>query len=472
MFKNKKIVRLYAFPWIFLVLCICGIHYFLKRYFPEVTIHQIIFFLNSPMTGVDTQIAHKFLTKCIFMPALASLIICYLPEIRKMCTPIFKFLGKYPYTKTMSLISISLISLCLAHTLCQKRVWNFFFAKYSDFYEKNFVTPTPDNISFTHKKNLIILHVESLEKTFENKEFFGSSMLPHLEKLERQGIQFSNYQNGFATDYTQGSLIALFSGLPSTHIPSNMTNVFGKNMKILPNYYSLGKILADNGYETYSLQGTKSDFAGQKPFLQTHGISHIEDFDTIKQNYPSYEITGAWGYGDNEVLSVLKDKITKIDHKKPYFIYVATIDTHAHYLPDAHEPSKFSNKYKNIIYNTNIKIAEFINWFKTQPDYKNTVIVIIGDHLRMGDNFKMPRKRAIYNLFLNAPRPETTNRYFTQIDLFPSILEAIGGKIPNHHLGLGVSVFSKEKTLAECYTTKELEEHLEKKNKLYESLWQ
>lgn len=64
-----------------------------------------------------------------------------------------------------------------------------------------------------------------------------------------------------------------------------------------------------------------------------------------------------------------------------------------------------------------------------------------------------------------------TNRKFSQIDLGPTILEAIGIKIKNDALGLGRSVFSDEKTLLEKYDTKDLFDLMKKKSKFLKNLW-
>jgi phosphoglycerol transferase len=97
--------------------------------------------------------------------------------------------------------------------------------------------------------------------------------------------------------------------------------------------------------------------------------------------------------------------------------------------------------------------------------------VVLGDHLRMGTNFSTPAHRDIYNLFIHAPHVARTDRLFTQIDLFPTILEALGASVKDHRLGIGTSVFSHEPTLAERFTDKELSDELQKQNLLYNNLW-
>lgn len=65
---------------------------------------------------------------------------------------------------------------------------------------------------------------------------------------------------------------------------------------------------------------------------------------------------------------------------------ISTIDTHGSYKPSV-PINKYENKYENGIYNADASIANFINWVKEQSFYKDTVIVVVGDHLRMGGGY-------------------------------------------------------------------------------------
>ena len=71
-------------------------------------------------------------------------------------------------------------------------------------------------------------------------------------------------------------------------------------------------------------------------------------------------------------------------------------------------------------------------------------------------------------------RPEYTveplnekNRLFTTLDLFPSTLAAMGCEIEGNRLGLGVNLFSDEKTLAEKYGYDYMFDEMGKMSKFY-----
>lgn len=59
------------------------------------------------------------------------------------------------------------------------------------------------------------------------------------------------------------------------------------------------------------------------------------------------------------------------------------------------------------------------------------------------------------------------NRIYTALDTYPTILGAMGVDINGKKLGLGVNMFSEEKTLAEKYGYSYVDKELQKKSKFY-----
>lgn len=96
----------------------------------------------------------------------------------------------------------------------------------------------------------------------------------------------------------------------------------------------------------------------------------------------------------------------------------------------------------------------FIEWCREQPFYEDTVIVIVGDHPRM-DSYLVDGvsyyDRTVYNCILNSAveADNTQFREFTHMDIFPTVLAAMGFEIEGERLGLGTNLFSREETLAE-----------------------
>lgn len=467
-FSKLKLRRLYAFPAVFLLAFTIAVFRYMHKHFADANLGQILFFLNTPSEGADENLKRWFIEHCILTPSLYALTACYLPELLKLLRIKVPF-AKVSYNCFISLLSLFLTVGYIFYKVDLSTIERFLSNESTDFYEQHYAEPRDADIQLPVKKNLIVLHVESFEKTFENREFFGENLLADFEDIEAQGVQFKNFVNGFATDFTQGSIIALFTGMPVKY--GSLVHRVGRYMHFFHGYYSLGKILKDNGYTLAAVQGTDSKFGGMEVFLIDNEVEDKTDSKVIKKKYPQYSQNSPWGYTDDVVLDIAKEKVAELANKPPYFLHVQTIDTHVKHKKKLQKSASNGNIYHEMIRQTCKDVAEFLRWIRQRPDYKDTVIVLIGDHLRLGNDFPMPEERRIYNLFLNTPQPENVDRTFTQVDLFPTIIEAMGGKIKGHRLGIGTSVFSNEQTFSEKYSEDYLHETLAKRNKLYEEMF-
>lgn len=187
-----------------------------------------------------------------------------------------------------------------------KNFLDFFNEEYSTFYEENYISVSKDDLKIENKKNLIFIIVESLEQTFSDSEVYGKNLIPNLSKLD--GIKFSNFENGYATDYTAGMIIGSFTGLPP-YLSLRDLNYYGHLQTPYPAILSLGRMLKNNGYYTSYILGSKVEFAGTNEFLSTHGIDEMIDRGDIEKEFPNLKIAGKWGYGDSDVFSVAQSKL-------------------------------------------------------------------------------------------------------------------------------------------------------------------
>ena len=117
-------------------------------------------------------------------------------------------------------------------------------------------------------------------------------------------------------------------------------------------------------------------------------------------------------------------------------------------------------------------VGEFIQKIKTTPYYKDTTIVILGDHLlptRM--KYIKRHKRGIFNVFLNLPDQLEINnqKTFSSLDIAPTILESLNIKMSPRSFGLGRSLFSNNQTLMEKYKTK-LKTLIKQQSTVYDKL--
>ena len=101
--------------------------------------------------------------------------------------------------------------------------------------------------------------------------------------------------------------------------------------------------------------------------------------------------------------------------------------------------------------------------------------MIVGDHLSMQNDFFIDRgafKRYVYSCIIN-PRKKVgnfSNRVFTALDIYPTVLYSIGADVKGDKLGLGVNLFSDKKTLAEEYGLRYLDLKLQDKSFFYDDV--
>lgn len=349
----------------------------------------------------------------------------------------------------------------------------------TDLFKKYYISPDDVVIEFPQeKRNLIYIFLESTEMTNVSKEnggVFDTSIMPNLEKLALDNINFSNSnllggaQESYGTGWTVAAMIAQTAGIPLKlkidDYESNSTN--------FNNITTLGDILNDNGYHSYLLLGSDSNFGGRRAYFSNHNYNISDYYSAIEEGKISQDYYEWWGYEDSKLFDYAKEKLEKISKDdEPFNLTILTANTHFTdgYLEDSCE-NVFDNDYANSFYCSDQMISEFIYWVEKQDFYDNTTIIITGDHPTMQNNFYDIDKnytRCLYNAFINVEvdHLNNKNRIFTTMDMFPTTLGALNVKIQGNRLGLGTNLFSNKKTIPEMIGIDNFNREL-KKNSVY-----
>ncbi len=365
-------------------------------------------------------------------------------------------------------------------------------ASNSDFFEKYYIDGK--NIKITspeEKQNLIYIYVESLESsmvTEKNNGAFTKKVIPNLENLAKNNINFSNnnkiggaYMPETGTSWTIAGMVGSSAGIPLklTTLSSNSYHGCGE---FLPGAYTLGDVLEENGYNNYLLLGSDAAFGGREDYYTYHGDYTIYDYNYAKeQGWIDDDYYVWWGYEDEKLFDFAKDQLTEIaDNDEPFNFTMLTTDTHFTdgYVEESCE-TPFNEQYLNAYHCSDELIGKFINWIKKQDFYENTTIVITGDHLTMQTNitdmFDIENinkyERTIYNTFTNSviSTENTKNRQFSTYDFYPTTLAALGFEIQGDRLGLGTNLFSNMPTLVEELGLNSFNKGLKPKSEYYDN---
>lgn len=342
-----------------------------------------------------------------------------------------------------------------------------------DFIANNYYIPHSADINFSKKKNIILVLVESLEN-YSYKEFAHVSYIPNLEQLKSSGISLPQMQEVNGSNWTIAAMTSWHFGLPLKTPYNSHRNAYRTKKGFLPNATSIFDILKNNGYELSMVTGSDHRFAGGDILFIGHGNFNILDKHYyIKKGWNLEQYRGFGGeFRDAFVLERANEEFDKLKKKnKPFVLFVETIDTHS--------PNGFCQK-ENIHYNdirdaiieADKTIYSFFNKIKSKINPKTDVIILIGDHYLMGEHefLKPVQNRTIYNLFYGslpdvpAAKKDTP---FSALDIAPTLLQCAGARWGNGKFGLGVSIFSDEKTLLEIYGRDKLNELIGNKSQKY-----
>lgn len=363
----------------------------------------------------------------------------------------------------------------------------------SSVFENYYVDSSTADIEFPvegRKKNLIYILCESLESSFADLENGGSmneNLIPNLTKLAEENTHFSSAENLAGatevegTGWTIAAMVSQMSGVPLM-LPIGQ-NGYGEYAEFLPGITSLGELLEKEGYVNEIILGSKSEFSGVDNFFKQHGNYNVFDYYTAKDEGYISGHNGFWGYEDRKLFEIAKEELRTLNNSgQPFNVMINTIDLHT---PKGYACSECTANYVNtvggdmgqymdIVNCQDRQIYEFVEWCKTQDFYEDTVIIISGDHLSMAPvvrNEMVPigHERTTYHVIINSDMEatNTTNRDFTTMDMYPTILASLGCKIKGERLGIGTNLYSGKKTVMEELGKEAFKEEISKNSVLY-----
>ena len=495
--RKIKISSVFIFVFFTLALIIFYVTNYINESFSNITVDQLLYSLKSA-EGTSSTIIYNgalYVLKHIWPIYLICVIFIILSKIfikTKTYLNIYiknkKFrINMFPIPIFLKfMFSVFLFYLSLNYVYTESNLSNYFDSnRKTNLFNTYYTDPLNIEISTPkNKKNLIYIYVESLETSMlsnKNGGNFEKSVIPNLEKLAKENINFSFNDklggaiNAYGSNWTVAAMVSSSAGVP-LKIPID-GNLYAGYGSFLPGVYSLGEILEDNGYKNYLMIGSDANFGGRKDYFTYHGNYEIKDYNYAKEKgYIDDDYYVWWGYEDGKLFDFAKDELIDIaENNEPFNFTLLTTDTHfTDGYVEATCNTPYDYKYLNAYNCSDSMIGEFVNWLKKQDFYEDTVIVITGDHLSMQANItdmfdNNKYDRYVYNTYINSSvkTKNTRNRVFTTLDFYPTTLAALGFEIDGNRLGLGTNLFSDRQTLAEEIGMEKLDDELSKNSKYY-----
>ena len=315
--------------------------------------------------------------------------------------------------------------------------------------------------SVTEKRsNLLIVFAESLESWVLEKKVDGKEITPCLNRLLKE--KSTLYAPNVLTQVKGGrsidaqlmicsGLLPLMSGTYSSLYYDNTFYTLQKAMRGLK--HSRSYLLTIDKVSTWN-QGAVARSFGTDTIISYHDFKMTEAFGTHKR------------IGDASFFQQCREKIERGEVWKPgesVYMQFVTYSGHAPFkLPDhlrtitfpASIPEKAAN-YMTTAHYTDKAIGDFVAYLKTLPQYKETIVVIVGDHEGLASYRQElvgnPACRGLVSdkqptpfIVLNSPVGMRYDKFMGQIDIYPTLLNLMQLDAYRWH-GLGQSILDPRK---------------------------
>lgn len=315
--------------------------------------------------------------------------------------------------------------------------------------------------SVTEKRsNLLIVFAESLKSWVLEKKVDGKEITPCLNRLLKE--KSTLYAPNVLTQVKGGrsidaqlmicsGLLPLMSGTYSSLYYDNTFYTLQKAMRGLK--HSRSYLLTIDKVSTWN-QGAVARSFGTDTIISYHDFKMTEAFGTHKR------------IGDASFFQQCREKIERGEVWKPgesVYMQFVTYSGHAPFkLPDhlrtitfpASIPEKAAD-YMTTAHYTDKAIGDFVAYLKTLPQYKETIVVIVGDHEGLASYRQElvgnPACRGLVSdkqltpfIVLNSPVGMRYDKFMGQIDIYPTLLNLMQLDAYRWH-GLGQSILDPRK---------------------------
>lgn len=327
---------------------------------------------------------------------------------------------------------------------------------------EQFIAETPDMVTLQveQPKNVVFILVESLESWVLETTVEGQEITPHLNKILTDTTTLyvpnvlTQVRSGRSIDgqliYFTG-LLPMLSGVYSTEHPGNT-------------FFSLPKALKEKrGTTNYLVTGDKIKTWNQEGVAKAFGIDRFfsrPDFRMEESSGKHKRI------GDRALMRQLIEKLKAKELWKDNencFLQIVTFTSHYPFrIDDSLKSVRFSaampeimRDYLTSVHYTDEALGIILDYLKNRPDYKETMIVIVGDHEGLASSRKSlvesPSGKGVVSpwqltplIVVNSPIAGKYTPVIGQVDVYPTLLTLLDLNSYKWH-GLGRSIFDPDR---------------------------
>ncbi len=291
------------------------------------------------------------------------------------------------------------------------------------------------------KPNVVVILLDTLRADHVGSYGYSRDTTPNLDKF---GAEFNRAANAISSaPWTPAATLSILTGMyVESHgymPPSRSVEARRSNATVNQSLYVLPEILRDNGYSTAAISSNA---------WITKELGFTQGFDqfTYRNSVPGQVVT------KEARMALRKFKETG----EQFFLYVHYLDPHHPYEPPprhriyngqtgrwAYDDKQTGhiNNYDGEIHSVDAQVGNLLGFLKELELFDDAIIVIVSDH---GEQFNEHgflyhgnqvynteiRVPLFYKLGKNGPRGQVIEHTVSSIDIFATILTAVGIPVP------------------------------------------
>lgn len=269
------------------------------------------------------------------------------------------------------------------------------------------------------RPNIALVILESFGSTVVEAETEGQPVMPHMQRLSREGVRFDRfYANSFRTDRGE---VAILSGFPAQTKVSIMK--MPAKCAGLP---SLARSLGREGYASFFVYGGDLNFTNQSSYMYATGWQEL-----IWQKSLHFDARPSkWGYDDAVMCDYFADEVIarSTSSEVPFLGGLLTLSSH---IPFDVPYAKFDDEVLNAMAFSDECVGRMVERLKASPAWDDLLLILVADHgypYPYGIAYNIPERHRIPMLWLGGAvdGARSVAEYGSQTDLCATLLAQLG----------------------------------------------